>query len=66
MAVSDMTMQVKESYKIKAPFFAYATINEWKPIALPDSIFNLGPIGNYLNLISKKSKPILIEIGRAD
>jgi acetolactate decarboxylase len=61
--ISDTTMLVVESYKIKAPFFAYATINEWKPIALPDSIFNLIQLENYLNVISvNDTKPYLFKL----
>lgn len=52
--VSDSSMIVMESSKVKAPFFAYQNIENWREIVLPDSIVDLKTLENYL-IASKES-----------
>lgn len=51
---SDSSMNVIESSKVKAPFFAYQNIENWKEIVLPDSVVDLKTLENYL-IASKAS-----------
>ena len=39
--VADSSMEVKESWEVKAPFFGYASIPEWHAVSLPESIQNI-------------------------
>ena len=53
--VSDTTMQVKETYAIKAPFFGYAHISNWKESVLPDSIQSISQLEQYLDQLTRSS-----------
>lgn len=46
--VSDTRMKVEETYKLKAPFFAYSHIEKWKEIMLPDSIKTIKNLETFL------------------
>ena len=54
--VTDSTMRVEETYKVKAPFFGYANIKSWTEQLLPDSIQTIAQLEAYLNQITKISK----------
>ncbi|MEX2411621.1 MAG: acetolactate decarboxylase [Candidatus Paceibacterota bacterium] len=61
--INDTTMQVIESRKIKAPFFVYANVEEWKEIKFPDSIQTIPQLEVYLDNISKKlQRPFPVKI----
>src|SRR5690606_34145466 len=61
--VSDSTMKVEETYDIKAPFFAYANITDWKEQALPDSIRTNQQLEAYLDKVTKNSmRPFLFKL----
>src|SRR3989344_5027739 len=47
--LNDSSMKVEKNYKIKAPFFAYANIENWVETPLPDSVNSLTTLENYLN-----------------
>ncbi|MBK6266184.1 acetolactate decarboxylase [Marivirga sp. S37H4] len=51
--LSDSTMEVKETYDIKAPFFVYANVEHWKEYNLPDSIQNLHQLEQFIDYQSK-------------
>jgi acetolactate decarboxylase len=51
--ISEKEMKVEENYKVKAPFFVYANINDWKEQILPDSVKSLIELENYLDTLSK-------------
>ncbi len=51
--ISEKEMKVEENYKVKAPFFVYANINDWKEQILPDSVKSLIELENYLDPLSK-------------
>lgn len=53
IVLSDSTMSVKETFDIKAPFFGYANIEEWKSHTLPDSIITLKQLESYLDQLTK-------------
>jgi acetolactate decarboxylase len=46
--LSDTSMTVNESSKVKAPFFAYQSIENWEELNLPDSIIDLKSLENFL------------------
>ncbi|HEX7414529.1 MAG TPA: heavy metal-binding domain-containing protein [Bacteroidia bacterium] len=41
VVINDSTMQVTETFAVKAPFFGYATIESWKETEIPDSILTI-------------------------
>ena len=49
-------MQVSENYVVKAPFFVYTHVAEWKEHPLPDSITNISLLEAYLDKISQPAK----------
>lgn len=53
VVVNDTTMQVTETFAVKAPFFGYANIKSWAERKLPDSISTLQQLENYLDLATK-------------
>lgn len=53
---TDSTMNVIETYNVKAPFFGYANVNSWAEQFLPDSIQTIAQFEKYLNQITTKSK----------
>ena len=61
--LSDSSMQVRETYYIKAPFFGYAHIPSWKASALPDSIQSIPQLEHYLdNLTQTISRPFFFRL----
>lgn len=65
---SDSTMQVEETYNIKAPFFGYANIERWNTQLFPDTVYNLQHLERYLDQITQSStRPFMFLIrGTAD
>ena len=37
---SDTSMRVEETFAVKAPFFGYANVSNWKPTVLPDTVLD--------------------------
>lgn len=54
--LSDTTMQVEETYDIKAPFFGYVNIAKWNKQTLPDSIQKIKQLEQYLDKSTKSLK----------
>jgi acetolactate decarboxylase len=60
--LSDTSMIVKETYHMKAPFFAYANITNWTEQTLPDSIQSAIQIEQYLdNITASHARPFLFK-----
>jgi acetolactate decarboxylase len=60
---SDSSMKVEETFEVKAPFFAYSVISDWKSLALPDSIQDIKQLEQFLSKLSTSSKePFLFKI----
>lgn len=61
--LSEMTMQVEETYKAQAPFFGYANIDKWKEQKLPDSIQTIIQLENYLDITTKAAvRPFMFKM----
>ena len=61
--LSSTTMKVENTYNVKAPFFAYANINQWNETSLPASVTTLAKLELYLDKITKKAKrPFMFKI----
>jgi acetolactate decarboxylase len=61
--INDSTMKVEETFKSKAPFFAYANISEWETLVIPDSVNSIPTLENYLNQNTQKhTRPFLFKL----
>lgn len=49
---TDTTMRVEETFRVKAPFFGYASVPRWTEHNLPDSIRTLPQLERYLDRIT--------------
>ncbi|MBX0334718.1 acetolactate decarboxylase [Pontibacter sp. HSC-14F20] len=56
VVVSDLTMQVEETFAAKAPFFVYAQVPAWQERSLPDSIQTMQQLELYLDSETQNSK----------
>lgn len=54
--VSPTAMQVKETFDLKAPFFVYTRVDDWKEYVLPDSVIDIETLERHLDNISRKAK----------
>lgn len=54
--VSPTAMQVKETYHLKAPFFVYSRVDNWKEHSLPDSVRDIETLERHLDNISRNAK----------
>lgn len=60
---SDTTMQVEETFNIKAPFFGYANISKWTEHLVPDSIQTIQQLEFYLDILTKNSpRPFIFKL----
>lgn len=50
------TMNIEETYQLKAPFFVSANIENWKEIVLPDSIQSIPQFESYIDGITKDAQ----------
>lgn len=61
--ISANEMRVEENFKVKAPFFVYANINNWKEQRLPKSVKTLIELESYLDKLTKNSnQPFAIKL----
>lgn len=61
--ISETKMEVKETFAIKAPFFASANINKWTEKSLPNTIITLQQLEAYLNKTTKLSpRPFMFKL----
>ncbi len=52
--VNDSTMQVQETYAVKAPFFVYTHVDQWQECFLPDSILTVPQLEHFLDQVTQK------------
>lgn len=61
--ISDTTMKVEETFDIKASFFSYANISNWRAYRLPDSIQTLQQLETYLDNITQNApRPFIFKL----
>lgn len=61
--LTDSTMEVKENFDARAPFFAYAPIAAWTTEDLPDSVQNLRQLEHFLSVRSEVTQnPFLFKV----
>jgi len=61
--LTESTMEVKENFDARAPFFAYAPIAAWTTEDLPDSVQNLQQLEQFLSVRSKATQnPFLFKV----
>jgi len=53
--LSPTAMQVKETYDLKAPFFVYSRVDEWKEHNLPDSVTDIETLERHLYNVSRNA-----------
>src|SRR5690606_22899164 len=51
--ISETEMKVEETFDLKAPFFGYAHIEQWKKVMLPDSVRTIPQLEHYLEETTK-------------
>lgn len=54
--VTDTSMHVLETFDVRAPFFSYARIEEWKQHVLPDSVRTIAQLEQYLSATTQGQK----------
>lgn len=60
---SNSTMDVEETFNIKAPFFGYANISKWTEQTLPDSIQTIQQLETYIDHVTKESpRPFMFKL----
>ena len=66
--MNDSSIKVEGTFNVRAPFFGYANINEWKEQKLPDSILTIKQLEIFLDNITKSSvRPFMFKLtGTAD
>lgn len=61
--VSDTTMNVEETYDIKAPFLSYANISSWSAQPLPAHVQTISELEQYLDQVTKNStRPFMFKL----
>ena len=59
----DSSIQMVKTFNLKAPFFVYANINEWKEYPLPDSVLTVPQLDLFLDrFTTNKSRPFAFKI----
>jgi len=51
---SDSTMEVEETFEIKAPFFVYSNVNSWEKVTIPTSVSSIRQLEAFIDSVSKK------------
>jgi acetolactate decarboxylase len=54
--VSDTEMQVEETFQIKAPFFGYTRVSDWRAVDVPDSIQTMQELEFFIENITLASQ----------
>lgn len=50
---TDSTMNVEESFKVKAPFFVYSNVEKWVEKEVPDSVQTIQQLELFLDAVTK-------------
>ena len=53
---SDSTMIVEKTFDVSAPFFVYATVDEWEQIELPSNIKIIKEVENFIDNKTRERK----------
>lgn len=53
---ADSSMEMRNDFQVKAPFFVYAKVQEWEEQKMPNEIENLTQLEAYLDKITKDRK----------
>ncbi|NEM96248.1 alpha-acetolactate decarboxylase [Pontibacter sp. BT327] len=54
--VSEAEMRVEETFDVKAPFFVYANVPDWREQPLPDSIRTMSQLEAFLDQATKQAR----------
>ncbi|MBB6609453.1 acetolactate decarboxylase [Pontibacter sp. Tf4] len=54
--ISETEMRVEETFDVKAPFFVYVNVPNWKEQQLPDSIQTISQLEAFLDQTTKQAK----------
>lgn len=61
--VSPTEMLVEETFQVKAPFFSYTTVEQWKEQKLPASVRTIKQLESYLDYLTKgSSRPFFFRL----
>lgn len=53
---NSIAMNIEETWQVKAPFFVYANVEQWKEIILPDSIQTIPQLESFIDDFTKESR----------
>ena len=51
---SDSTMEVEETFQIKAPFFVYSNVNSWEKVTISSPVSSIRQLEVYIDSVSKR------------
>jgi acetolactate decarboxylase len=54
--LTDSTMRIEQTFRLKAPFFVYTHVARWQEHPLPDSIRTIPQLETYLDMTTKKAR----------
>lgn len=61
--IDDKHMKIESSFNVKAPFFGYTIISDWKELDFPDSIQTIKQLESYLDLtIQNTTSPFFFKL----
>lgn len=62
----DSTMTVTQTFDVKAPFFVYANVDNWREIAVPNSVVDLPTLEDFLSQFpNANTKPFAFKMEAA-
>ncbi|MFM7217426.1 MAG: acetolactate decarboxylase [Bacteroidota bacterium] len=60
---TDTSMRVEETFAVKAPFFGYTTIDQWKPQSLPDSVQSIRQLEDHIQrIVPPERRPVIFKL----
>src|SRR5690606_5552412 len=55
--------KMEETFQVKAPFFVYSNVSEWKEVTLPKKVKTMNDLDDFLNELQKKyDKPFAFKL----
>ncbi|MDD3005560.1 acetolactate decarboxylase [Flavobacterium sp.] len=59
----DGSIKMEETFQVKAPFFVYSNVSEWKEVTLPKKVKTMNDLDDFLNELQKKyDKPFAFKL----
>jgi len=56
-------IKVEETFEVKAPFFGYTQIEKWEERQIPDSVYTIQQLENFLNASTRdRSRPYFFKL----